>query len=322
MSVPVYLAAPITEAHPCPACGKLDFEPYLRGEDYHYGNEGSFQFHRCRACLLWVTVPMPTPDVLAGLYPTEYYSFQQPGSGPGTNAKERLRKLVGLDRQTYLPRAGRPGHLLDVGCGAGHYIYRLQRRGWRVSGIEPSAAAVAAGRAAGLDIQCGDIHHASFPPGTFDVVRFNHSFEHVPDPLPTLIAARSLLKSDGYLFIGVPNTRGLWARLFKQWWWYFGVPVHTFGFDPENLRLMLERAGFALEQVRYNSEFAGLLGSLQIWLNRNKRPRLSSGRVLSSLVLRLPAFWISRLLDALKQGDCIEVIARPKRPAPAARTVD
>jgi hypothetical protein len=34
--------------------------------------------------------------------------------------------------------------------------------------------------------------------------------------------------------------------------------------------------------------------------------------VLSSLILRLPALWLSRLLDLMRLGDCIEVIARPR----------
>jgi SAM-dependent methyltransferase len=293
----------------CPACGSQDLKPYVSGHDFLYGNDGLFQFERCERCRLWVLSPMPDTDVLASYYPDGYYSFSKPGTE--ARSKVLVRTLLGLERRTYLPRSGSPGRLLDVGCGAGHYIYQLERRGWKTSGVEPSTAAVEAGRSAGLDIHPGNIRTAPFAPGSFDVVRFNHSFEHVPDPVPTLEAARALLKPEGYLFIGVPNTRGLWARMFAQHWWYCGLPVHTFAYDPANLKMLLERAGFQVEQVRYNAEYAGLLGSLQIWLNRNRQPRSALGPVLGSKLLRLPALWLCKLLDLVRLGDCIEVIARP-----------
>lgn len=293
----------------CPACGSKAFEPFLTAEDFHYGNEGAYAVDRCRQCGLWALAPMPSPELLASFYPRNYYSFQ-PISAPSP-WKLRFRRWLGLARETYLPRADRPGRLLDVGCGAGHYISELARKGWSVAGVEPSTSAARAGVAAGLDIRGGSIHDADFPPASFDVIRFNHSFEHIPDPEAVLGVVRRLIRKDGYLFIGVPNTAGLWARVFTRWWWYIGLPVHTFGYDPRNLSQLLERSGFRVEQVRYNAEYAGLLGSAQIWLNRNRRPRESSGPVFTSKVLRLPALWLCRLLDLMRQGDCIEVIARP-----------
>jgi SAM-dependent methyltransferase len=299
---------PGRETSRCPACDSSKFEEFIEAHDFHYGNEGLFRMDRCVACGLWIQQPMPDGKTLTSFYPSDYYSFQP---APGNRWRARIRRLLGLDRHTHLPDVSPPRRLLDVGCGAGHYIQSLAACGWQVSGVEPSAAAAEAGRAAGLEVICGDIHSANLQLGGFDVVRFNHSFEHVPDPVESLEAAWRLLKPAGYLFIGVPNTAGLWAKIFGPWWWYLGLPVHTFGFNPSNLKLLLERSGFEVVQVRYNAEFAGLLGSMQIWLNRKQRPRTSTGRVLASWALRLPALWLCRTLDLLRLGDCIEVIARP-----------
>lgn len=297
----------------CPACDASEFEAFVDGKDFHYGNEGTFHMDRCAGCGLWIQRPMPDREALAGFYPQDYYSFQSAQDGCW---RRRVRRFFGLERHTYLPDVPLPRRLLDVGCGAGHYILDLRRRGWDVSGIEPSSSAARAAQAAGLDVICGDIRSAKLQPSSFDVVRFNHSFEHVPDPVESLESVRGVLKREGYLFIGVPNTAGLWARIFREWWWYLGLPVHTFGFNPHNLRLLLERSGFEVVQVRYNAEFAGLLGSMQIWLNRNKQHRTSTGAVLGSWLLRLPALWLCRTLDLLRLGDCIEVIARPRVQGP------
>lgn len=293
----------------CPACGSEALRPYLSGEDYHYGNEGIFQLNRCDTCHLWMLAPMRTPQALSAFYPTSYYSFQPRLSE--TSSKTAVRKLLGLERRTYLPAFNVPGRLLDVGSGAGQYLQQLSNRGWTVTGIEPSHQAAAVGRQAGLDIRLGDIRTVDLPPKSFDVVRFNHSIEHVPDPVAALKAAHALLKDDGYLIVGVPNTDGLWPRMFGRWWWHLGLPVHVYGFNPGNLRRLLENTGFTVLRIRYNSEFSGLLGSAQIWLNRNKRPRRSTGRVFASRILRVPTMRFLKVLDLCGLGDCIEAVARP-----------
>jgi SAM-dependent methyltransferase len=252
---------------------------------------------------------MRSSRTLAGFYPDTYYSFQP--ATEDSRLKSAFRTLLGLRRTTYLPPLSAPGRLLDVGCGSGQYLFELARLGWQVSGVEPSARAAAIGRAAGLDVHVGDILTVDLAPASFDVVRFNHSLEHMPDPTAALAAAKGFLKEDGYLVVGVPNTDSLWARVFGRWWWHLGLPVHAYAFNPSNLRALLEKAGYRIERVRYNSEFAGLLGSVQIWLNRHARPRQSTGPVFYSRVLRVPAVWLMRILDALSLGDCIEVAARP-----------
>lgn len=294
---------------PCPACESTDFEPFASGGDYHYSIDGEFALERCCKCDLWRLSPMLTASELAAFYPDDYYSYQPPVLESG--AKRLLRQLAGLDRRTLVPAFKAPGRMVDIGCGAGHYLLRMQSEGWEVKGIELSKAAAAAGRAAGLDIRGGEIYEVGLDQGSFDFVRFNHSFEHVPDPLDVLVEVKKLIKPGGALFIGVPNTKGLWAKLFHDCWWYFGLPVHTYGFNARNLSLLLNRAGYEVETVRYHSEYAGLLGSLQIWLNKERGIRRSTGRIQSSRLLRLPALWICRLLDTLRMGDSIEVIARP-----------
>ena len=251
--------------------------------------------------------PTPAPSDLALLYPDDYYAFQSPSLPHWL--KRAIKKVVGLSRYTYLPRFEKPGVMLDVGCGAGQYLLEMQARGWKVFGSELSRSAAEAGRRAGLDIRGGEIFEAGFASESFDFVRLNHSFEHMSNPHAILAELRRVLKSDGKLFIGVPNLDGLTARLFGRYWWYMCLPVHTFAYNPQNLRLLLQSAGLTVEKVRYSSDYGGVLGSLQIYRNRNLVPRSSDGAIVRSKLLRLPAQYLARLLDLLRQGDCIEVIA-------------
>jgi SAM-dependent methyltransferase len=163
----------------------------------------------------------------------------------------------------------------------------------------------------GLDIFAGTIDAANYPSATFDYVRSNHSFEHIHNPREVLLEIRRILKSTGLLFIGVPNVKGWMARFYGSYWWYLGAPVHPFGYSPATLGQLLAESGFDVKRVNYNSNSAGIFGSLQIYLNRNNGKVGEDGWIARSRFLRLIGRWTARILDSLKTGDCIEIIAHP-----------
>ena len=289
----------------CPICKSERVMQYLESTDRHYRIPGTFQTAKCKSCDLVYLNPMLTVSELAELYPENYYSYQPPQVPSGL--KTLIKRILRLERVTLTPKFDRPGVLLDVGCGAGHYLFDMRARGWEVHGSELSKAGANAGRHVGLDIRDGELIHAGFPERMFDFVRANHSLEHMPNPRDVLLEMRRILKDNGVLVIGVPNIGGLLPKIFGQYWWNFGVPVHTYNFNPVNLALLLQQCGFKVEKVRHYSDFSSLLGSIQIFANRKARVGDSNGRILHSWILRLPAQLIVRTLDVFRLGDCIEV---------------
>ncbi len=113
--------------------------------------------------------------------------------------------------------AGR--RILDVGCGGGLLAEPLARAGGRVTGIDMSAAQLAAARRhaarGGLDI---DYRHttaealAEAQPEGFDVVVCLELLEHVPRPHGLVAACARLAKSGGDVFFATLN-RTLAARV-------------------------------------------------------------------------------------------------------------
>lgn len=295
------------ELHTCPACLADKIAPFVVGEDYHYDNPGAFSTSVCETCATVFMNPMPSAKALAALYPDEYYSFQTPVRE--SLVRRVVRKVLRYPRVYTMPKFDQPGTMLDVGCGAGHYLLEMKYQGWDVHGAELSQGAAAAGRKAGIDIRGGELMQSGFGPQTFDFVRSNHSFEHIPNPDEVLQEMRRLLKDDGKLFVGVPNIRGVWARMFGKYWWNFGLPVHTFNYSPKGLETMLMRNGFRVVRVAYNSDYSGLVGSMQIKANARRGIQRSDGSLMSNVLIRMPAHYLSKALDLFRLGDCIEVIA-------------
>lgn len=291
----------------CPACGGTAFEHAFRTADRHYGIDGTWNIDKCVACNLLFLNPMPSQDELDAFYPDGYYAAL-PGPAPGNSLRSRLV------RRLYPPVGDpaflKPGRMLDVGSGSGDALTRFRALGWEAIGVEPNRAACEAGRDRGLDIRQGSVIDAGFPDGHFDYVRSNHSFEHVRNPTATLREIRRIMKPGGALLIGVPNTNGAAAKLFGAYWYFLGAPLHTFGYQPNNLRLMLAKSGLTVVHVRHNSNFRGTVGSLQIRLNgRSGRPS-DRGFLANKPGPKLAGQMVARGLDLVRHGDCIEVLAR------------
>jgi SAM-dependent methyltransferase len=301
----------------CPLCGGREFSEFLRAPDPHYGNPGTFPVARCADCGLNFLNPQPTAAYLATAYPEDYYAYHVKVP---TTPRERLVKKTKRVLRTLLyfhvnvtadPLFAKPGTMLDLGCGSGWFLAEMRDKGWRVHGVEPGLDAARLGREIyALDIFAGTIEEANYPTFTFDYVRSNHSFEHLNNPRQVLSEIRRVLKPNGKLLIGVPNVEGLAARFFGRYWWYLGAPVHPFGYSPRTLTRLLKEEGFEVERVRFNSTYAGIFGSLQIYVNRKNGRRSEQGWIFRNPVLMLGGHWLACIADLFRCGDCIEVTAR------------
>jgi hypothetical protein len=71
-----------------------------------------------------------------------------------------------------------------------------------------------------------------------------------------------------------------------------------------------------VERVKFNSDYFGILGSFQIWLNRNTKKKSMQGFFVNNYPLRLLCQWMANLTDLFGCGDMIEITAvKHNRPA-------
>jgi SAM-dependent methyltransferase len=300
----------------CPLCSGRAV-PHVTGTtDLHYGIDGHWDYQRCSDCRVVFLNPAPTAAFLNGAYDDSYYSYQP--FSPPPRWKVWLRRLIAYNPgATGDPKFDKPGRILDIGCGSGEFLYRMKAQGWETSGVELSARAAEIGnRHYGLNIQAGTLAEAKLPARHFDYVRLNHSFEHILDPQDTLRLIHRYLADDGRLFIGVPNVDGIQAKVFGKYWWNLGPPVHPFNYCRHTLTRLLHEHGFELVTFRTNSNFAGVLGSMQMALNDRRGVRADTGTLFANAAAKLLAHWLAKLSDVFSKGDCLEIIARKsgKRP--------
>ena len=296
----------------CPLCGGHDFSPLLKARDFHYGNPGEYSLAGCTGCSLAFLDPMYEDAELSKFYPRDYYSFANrcstPTVPPLRGTIHSLLRIEGV--QTKDPKFEKPGRMLDVGCGSGWFLTSMREQGWKVMGVEPSLAAARLGQSEeGLDIFPGSLLDAAFPAESFDYVRLNHSFEHMSDPNRILAEVHRILAKDGKLMIGVPNRASLNANLFGPFWWHLALPLHTYSYSSKTLSQMLVKHSFKIEKVIFNTDWRGIQGSLQMFLNRHDEPLSSQGRILASRLALLLCTWAAYLQNLFHVADVIEITA-------------
>jgi SAM-dependent methyltransferase len=252
----------------CPCCGApLVPTPSIEGPDRLHGTPGSFAIAVCGACMAGITLPSLGPAELARFYPETYGPYETAEGGLYAAISTSIRRLQGAQALRTPPLgalAGRePGRAVDVGCGRGDLSGFLAERGWRMTGIEPSANACAAARARGVDARQGTIEEVELEPGAYDAAIFRHSLEHVTDPVAALRSAHRALRPGGLVLISVPNF-GCWQRRrFGSRWYHLDLPRHRVHFTEEALSTTLRRAGFDGAELSTSTTPVGLPATIQ-----------------------------------------------------------
>ena len=142
---------------------------------------------------------------------------------------------------------GRPGRLLDVGCGNGAFLQMAQAAGWSVQGIDFDPLAVAEARRQGLAVDLGGVDQLAAQAQTYDWITCSHVLEHVHEPHQLLQSLHRLLRPGGTLWLQTPNLDSIGHRTYGPHWVGVDSPRHLTLLTLPSLRRALEKAGFQIK---------------------------------------------------------------------------
>jgi 2-polyprenyl-3-methyl-5-hydroxy-6-metoxy-1,4-benzoquinol methylase len=227
----------LIETVTCDLCGSDSTRLLYTQKDYRLRvDDREWNVVQCRNCGLGYLNPRPAAADVDRYYPQSYFSHRR-------TAEERY-----LRQARYVPGVG--GRLLDIGTARGDFLAVMRKRGWDVTGIEPSESAE---NPHGLTI-----HRMRFPEECdldeqFDVITAWAVFEHLHHPAEAFRACARMLESNGQLIVQVPNLHSIASR----WGHQEDVPRHLYFFSESTLRAFGERCGLVLERVVHATDLFG-----------------------------------------------------------------
>jgi SAM-dependent methyltransferase len=157
---------------------------------------------------------------------------------------------AGMARRCLRRLGGR--RLLEIGCGHGFMLARLERQ-FETFGVDISTYAISrtAKFAPRSTCMVADIEQGFPPqlmPGSFDLVVAKYVFEHLHEPAAALHRVADMLRPGGMLLFSVPYTGSLGARRKGPAWYAHQDPTHCSLLSREEWLRLTREAGLVLER--------------------------------------------------------------------------
>ncbi len=262
----------------CGICGNEKSNRLHYPREMMFGWGEVFEYLECGHCgCLQIT---QVPADLGRYYPHDYYSYKPPKDKRQPQWVLRLRQMrtrAFLGEPSALGAllalvSRRPEHfewfsrgrvtldsrIVDVGCGGGGLLLKLQREGFRdLLGVDPFIE---------RDIDYGNGVRvlkktlAELEP-PFDFLMLHHSFEHMPDCLGTLRELRRLVREGGTLLLRVPVADSFARRKYGIHWVAWDAPRHLYLHTVKSLHVAASATGFEVAEVTYDSSRSQFIGS-------------------------------------------------------------
>jgi len=137
------------------------------------------------------------------------------------NEESRRRKAAKIIAvlQHFLGREDLAGlTAIDIGCSTGFICDELNKAGATVTGVdidEPGLAAARERFGDKLELICAGGEDIPVPSQSFDIVIFNHIYEHVVDADAIMTDIRRVVRPDGVVYLGLGNRMGVLEPHYK-----------------------------------------------------------------------------------------------------------
>lgn len=204
----------------------------------------------------------PTPEELH-----DFYKDYPPIEDISPITLKRYDEL--LDRMEPFRSTGK---ILDIGCGAGHFLQRAMKKGWVASGTEFGERPIASCLAKGIDVRPGELDPSQHVPHSYDVVCMFEVLEHVTDPQGQLEKIKQILRPGGLLYITVPNFNCISRRTDAANWSIIHYPEHLNHFTAKTLGKITREQGY--QQLWMQT--TGV--SVERWMNKGKKGKEERGK--------------------------------------------
>lgn len=235
---------------PCPIC------QYTSRVSFRFLKNG-YNIYRCYDCNLMFVHPQPSLDEVLMIYDNSY--FRRGNKYLRVNETESRSRNLDNDKQkiNIIKKYKESGELLDVGCAMGDFLYLAMQEGFDVTGLEVSTFCTDyVKNKLGIKVHSSDLISAQLPSSTYDVVTLWDVIEHLRNPVETVNEIYRIMRPGGILCFSTGDVGSFYAQIMGRFWHLSTPPQHLFYFSSKNIRKMLNRCGFVVNQITHLGKYA------------------------------------------------------------------
>jgi 2-polyprenyl-3-methyl-5-hydroxy-6-metoxy-1,4-benzoquinol methylase len=261
----------------CRICGNFDGNNLHKVEEKMYGTWEKFEYFSCSKC--YCLQIKEYPKNIEQYYPKEYYSYEKLVN-QNTNfirkllSKHRdrgalfkknwfeiilnkIRPNITLENIAIL-KIGVNHKILDVGCGAGHFLKNLYDVGLRnLNGVDPYISEELQ-TSDEINITKGTIFDLS---EKYDLIIFNHSLEHMSDQLNVFEKIKNLLEPNGICILRIPTTSSFAWKHYVENWVQLDAPRHFYLHSINSINQLAINSNLEVFTLKYDSYSLQFYGS-------------------------------------------------------------
>jgi len=261
----------------CEICGNGVGNEVLKVREMYFGTRDEFDYLECSVCgCLQLINP---PGDLSKYYPKNYFTYQQKVESKVKSYLNRFRDKAAMGEKNLVGNLllkifGEPVYvtrmktaqvsfedkILDVGCGKGILLFKMKQSGFNnVIGLDPFIDETITYKN-GLEILKKNLDDIE---GKFDLIMFNHAFEHMKGPLEIMKNVNGLLNEGKYLLIRIPVSDSYAFKHYRNHWCSLDAPRHLFLHTKKSIKILADNSGFKIEKISYDSRSWQFWGSEQ-----------------------------------------------------------
>ena len=260
----------------CRACGREEPHRLFGAREMLFGWQHPFEYGECPQCGSLQIRKIPAN--LSDYYPANYISLRPlpvrsrklwPGRGalanwllqsqsaPAAWVVRHARGKYPFFHWCRMAGCGLESRILDVGCGNGGLLRRMQRHGFRdLAGVDPYAPKEA--DEPGFCIRRAELNAVE---GTYDLIMLHHVLEHLADPQRSLEEARARLRRHGRILVRIPVAGSQSHRLYGADWFNLDPPRHLLVPSRHGMETLVQRSGLCVVRLEFDGVASGFLMS-------------------------------------------------------------
>ena len=235
-----------------------------------FGFRDTFEYFQCSKCECLQIKSLPVD--IDKYYPPKYYSYSEKKSKTINNkikdyllpASMKFRLGISKSILGWLSNFRykntfewltndlgkyRNKFVLDIGCGSGLLISYFQKCGFsKLTGIDPYLSE--SRKKNEISLLKKEVYDLV---DKYDLIMMHHSFEHMSYPHKIFDKLSELITDDGLLLIRIPLTDSYAWRKYSTSWFQMDVPRHYYLHSVKSLNYLIEKYGFHIEKIVYDS---------------------------------------------------------------------